>query len=568
MGFNGQFFCVVVFVFFVFASAASLLALRLPEAAARLALAIARSAVQVATILSVILLCFLVWSFYSNNFSLDAVAHYSSTTLPLGYKISAVWAGAAGSLLVWAVILYVMMAVWTNKTKDTPFDTTAMAIGSIMCAGFAAFLAFVSKPLALSPVVSQEGASLNPLLQNFWMVIHPPLLFIGYSGFLVPFAMILAAVFTGEFGSAEFHRTIRRWFLFAFCFLTLGIATGAKWAYVVLGWGGFWGWDPVENASLLPWLAALAALHSLAATRRAGKYRVWTVGLVGAPFLLCLVATFITRSGVLQSVHAFGANPMGTALLIMLGFVCGLWLVAIITAGIRLTAKPSSAEQGWIAGGGLSFITNLVLIFTIAAVAIGTFWPVISSALSGASVAPSRGFYDRISSVTGITLVVLVMVCGFLNWQANKRVRSAGVVAAHLGLIVLVIAAGVGAYGEKDVEVHLAKGVSQTIGGYEFTYISFQQTTSGEKIGVGPQVILRRGDMKETLWPHTGIYGNEQRTTEVAVHSGLFEDVYITFGGIDESNKAQLTVLFKPMMNWLWAAMLLITLGAAWMWLK
>jgi cytochrome c-type biogenesis protein CcmF len=566
MDFRAEVFCAVIFVFFVFSTVVSLLALRLPERGTKIAMAAARAAVQTAAILAVFLLGFFVWSFISDKFSLGAVAQYGSTNLSLGYKISASWAGAAGSLLVWSVILFVMMAAWTNRTKDTPFDMTAIAIGSVMCAGFAAFLVFVSKPFAVSVAGAEQGAGLNPLLQNIWMVIHPPLLFIGYSGFLVPFALIVAAVFTGEFGSAEFHRTLRRWFLFAFCFLTLGIATGAKWAYVVLGWGGFWGWDPVENASLLPWLVALSALHSLAITRRTGKFRVWTVGLVGAPFLLCLVATFITRSGMLQSVHAFGANLMGPALLIAIGFVCGLWLAAIVRAGTRITVPTTAGDLGWFIPG-LTFITNLVLIVFTVAVATGTFLPVLSRLFGPASITPSRIFYDKISSIAGVALVVLVIVCGVTNWRRNRRVRSVGVMAAHLGLIVLVIAAGVGAYGEKDIQLHLVKGVPQTIQGYQFTYTSFQQVKAGEKMSVGPQVIVQKGAMQKTLWPHNAIFDNEQRISEVAVHNGLLGDVYLIFDGLDENNNTQLTVLFKPMMGWLWGAMLLITLGAAWMWL-
>jgi cytochrome c-type biogenesis protein CcmF len=567
MNFDASLFCAVTFCLFTFAAVLALAALRLPERGAKIAMAAARAAIQTATILAVFLLGFFIWAFISDKFAYEAVAQYSSANLSMGYKISAAWAGAAGSLLVWSVILFVMMAVWTNTTKDTPFEMTAMAIGSVMCGGFAAFLVFVSRPFAVSAAGAEQGAGLNPLLQNFWMVIHPPLLFIGYSGFLIPFALIVAAVFTGEFGSAEIHRTLRRWFLFAFCFLTLGIATGAKWAYVVLGWGGFWGWDPVENASLLPWLVALAALHSLAITRRTGKFRVWTVGLVGAPFLLCLVATFITRSGMLQSVHAFGANPMGTALLITIGFVSGLWLVAIITAGFRTAAPATAASQGWFISG-LTFVTNLVFIFTAAAVATGTFWPILSRVFSEATVSPSRIFYDRISSVAGIALVALVIVCGVANLRRNGRVRAVGVVAAHLGLVILVIAAGAGALYEKETQLHIAKGMTEKAGGYEFTYQSFNHVEGKGKFGAGPQIILKKGDLKKTLWPHKEVFDTEQSTVEVAVHSGVLQDIYIIFDGLDENRNAQLTVFFKPMMSWLWGAMLLIVFGAAWMWLE
>jgi cytochrome c-type biogenesis protein CcmF len=564
MNFNAGVFCAVLFLLFAFAAICGLSALRLSERVSKIVLAAGRGAVQTAAILSVILLGFLIYAFIADHFSLKAVAEYSSKNLAPGYKISAAWAGASGSLLVWSVILFVLMAVWTNKAKDTPSDTTALAIGSIMCAGFAAFLMFVAKPFALLTAVPDDGAGLNPLLQNFWMVIHPPLLFAGYSGFLIPFVLMVSGALAGEPADAEFYLKIRRWLLFAFCFLTLGIATGAKWAYVVLGWGGFWGWDPVENASLLPWLVALAALHSLAISRRTGKFRIWTMALVAAPFLLCLVATFITRSGALQSVHAFGANPMGTALLIMIGFVCGLWLVAIITAGIR-TAAPAPAGAGWFVPG-LSFVTEMILVFAAIAVAVGTFWPILSRIFSGESFSPDRSFYDKVCSVAGIALVALVIVCSIENWSRNSRVKALGVVMAHLGLILLAVAAGVGAFGEKEVQLHIAKGMTQKAGGYEFTYMKFKHDQIREPFRVGPEVVLKKDSAKTTLWPHRNMYADGQTTTEVAVHSGLLKDVYIIFDGLDENDKVILAVLFKPMMTWLWFAMLLIILGAAWMW--
>jgi cytochrome c-type biogenesis protein CcmF len=564
MNFNPQIFCVIIFLFFVLATVLSLVAFRLSEEATKRILAAANGAVQAAATLAVISLGFLIWKFISDDFSIAAVAQYSESNLSLGYKISAVWAGAAGSLFIWSVMVFVLIAVWANRAKDTPFDLSTLAVGSAVCAGFAAFLVFVARPFALSPVTPEQGAGLNPLLLNFWMVIHPPLLFLGYSGFLIPFALIVSAAFTGSLGEADFQRSLRRWLLFAFCFLTLGIATGAKWAYVVLGWGGFWGWDPVENASLLPWLAALAALHSLAAARRTNRYRIWTVALVGLPFLLCLVATFITRSGVLQSVHAFGENPMGTALLILLGFASGLWLVAIITVCVG-AAETVEAKTGSLTDS-LLLITTLVLIFTAAAVAAGTFWPVLSRIFGGASLTPTRIFYDRISAVAGVSLAVLVCFAALINWQRDARIWCLGAVLSHLGFILLVVSAGVDHAYEKTAEMHLAKGGTQKMQGYEFTYTMFRHLESKTKVGVGPEILLRKENVKAKLWPHRDIYGNEQPITEVAVHSGLLEDVYIIFDGLDESNKVILAVLFKPMMTWLWFAMLLIILGAASMW--
>ncbi len=277
----------------------------------------ARRAELTAAGLSVVVLILFTAAFLTDDFSIAVVGQYSSAGLPFFYKLSAVWAGSAGSLLLWTVGVLLLFALWllSSETADLKFDAAALSIGAGLCCGFSALLIFVAKPFASCPVTIDDGAGLNPLLQNFWMIVHPPLLFVGYSAFLVPFVIVSASVFAGRAVDFASSRQLRRWLLFGICFLSLGIATVARWSYVELGWGGYWAWDPVENASLLPWLLAVAALHSLAGMRVANKFKLWIVVLSPVPFILCLVATFITRSGILASVHSFDQSIMFSALL-------------------------------------------------------------------------------------------------------------------------------------------------------------------------------------------------------------------------------------------------------------
>jgi len=618
-----------IFLLYCFATAFGLAALKLDSDRAAKLLLRARQTILAAAGLSIVVLVLLTAAFLTDKFSTAAVAQYSSTKLPFFYKISAVWAGSAGSLLLWSAIMFLLFALrLPGKIQNfgTTFDAAALSIGSVVCLAFSALLAFVARPFAITSVPLVEGMGLNPLLQNFWMVIHPPLLFVGYSAFLVPFVIALACVLSGKIEDTVLYKQLRWWLLFGVCFLSLGIATGARWSYVELGWGGYWAWDPVENTSLLPWFVAVAALHSIAGMRVADRFRRWTVILGPVPFILCLVATFATRSGVLTSLHSFQSSPlsvMSSALLALIGCCFLLWLVCVIRCCLW-TIAPSQQSRFYLDKSEILFWANVTLVFTAAVIGGATFWPVIWKVISSSSsgLAPTPKFYNAVISLAGIvwafllglaslsylprkrpvfTLKVLVCcamglvcfgifrlsekhllmslpcgICAFsftaIFLKLSHRLKTAGKVAgeiAHLGLLLLVVAAGF-SWGEQSVQTQLTKGEKITLGGYEFIYDSFKHQLSQEIPQAGPEIIVWKKGLKKTLWPHTNLHppsadsGSEpQSASEVAIHTGLLEDIYVSFDGIGSDGGVIITAKIKPFMSWLWLAAALIIAGVA-----
>lgn len=592
----------------------------------------ARRLMFIAAALSVVVLILLMVAFLTDDFSIAAVAQYSSTKLPFYYKISAVWAGSAGSLLLWWVFVLVVFALWQSRlvgiqnSREAPaFQAVALSVGSGICLGFSALLVFIAKPFASVEFSIDEGMGLNPLLQNFWMVIHPPILFIGYSAFLVPFVATLAYVLSNRENSplgSGIYRTIRRWLLFGICFLSAGIVTGARWSYVELGWGGYWAHDPVENASILPWFVAVAALHSIAGMRVADKFRLWAIVLAPVPFILCLVGTFITRSGILSSLHSFDQSVMSSALLVFISCCLLLWFAGSIRAFFVPAYKKATLPKGqfYLDKSEILLWTNIVLILAAAVIGIATFWPVISRVVGSSrlSFTPTAVFYNRVFTILGIILVFLL---GLVSLSDLPRGRSSfriivllscigllcfgcvlvisgqlaislalgicafsyssilvklllglkpkGTVAsriAHLGLLLLVIAVGF-SWNEQSVQAQLTKGEKITLAGFEFVYDSFEHKVDGEVTCVGPQIVVKKKGLQKSLWPHSSIYpgirDEARSTSEVAVHTGLIEDVYVSFDGVSPDGGVVITAKIKPFMLWLWLACALVIFGIA-----
>ena len=612
----------VVFLLYGFAAVFGLVALKLETGSAKEVFFRARAAVYAAAGFSVAALGLLTIAFLADDFSIAAVSRHSSTALHFLYKLSAVWAGSAGSLLLWSVGVFILFGLWLIKSDsdNLTFNAIALSIGAGLCLGFSALLVFVVKPFASCTLTVDDGAGLNPLLQNFWNVIHPPLLFVGYSSFSIPFVIVSASVFAGRAQVPAIYRQLRRWLLFGLCFLGLGIATGAKWSYVELGWGGYWAWDPVENASLLPWLVAVAALHSLASMRNAEKVKLWTAALAPGPFILCLFATFITRSGVLQSVHAFGQNIMFSALLTFIGCCCLLWLICIIRA-VKGSALISPFQKGAfrLEKSSLLFWANIIFVFTAVVIGTATFWPVIWKVFTNlhSGLALSRAFYDRVISVVGILLAFLVglsaltdlqkrsgfilklfvccsvglagflgcsiytvryycplcLACGIcafssvavlmklgLNLKAGSKIGGS---IAHLGLLLLVVTAG-SSSNEQVVQARLLKAEEIALGGYTIVYDAFKRRVIDDVTKVGPEIILRKKGLTKRLWPHNNLYPSGQSTAEVAVHTGLLEDIYISFDSVGWDGRVTIEAKLKPLMVWLWSSFLLIVAGLAW----
>ncbi|HWV92433.1 MAG TPA: heme lyase CcmF/NrfE family subunit, partial [Burkholderiales bacterium] len=343
-------------------------------------MSLARPAAQAQALLVAFAFGCLTWSFVTNDFSVSYVAMHSNSALPLHYRVAGVWGGHEGSFLLWCLILCVWMVAVSLFSAHLPEEMVARVLGimGLLAAGFIAFMLFTSNPFERLFPAPPDGRDLNPLLQDPGMVLHPPMLYMGYVGFSVAFCFAVAALLSGRLDAA-WARWSRPWTTVAWCFLTLGIALGSWWAYYELGWGGFWFWDPVENASFMPWLVGTALVHSLAVTEKRGTFRSWTVLLAIVAFSLSLLGTFIVRSGVLTSVHAFATDPArGVFILAFLAVVVGgsltLYAMRAGAVGAGGAFAPVSRESMLLAN-------NILLIVAMASVLLGTLYPLFLDAL-------------------------------------------------------------------------------------------------------------------------------------------------------------------------------------------
>lgn len=352
----------------------------------------------------------------THDLGIEYVASYTSTTLPLQYTVAAFWGGQQGSLLFWALILTSCTAVVVLQNRDKHRELMPYVTAVLMTttAFFLFMLAFVTPPFARLGFIPAEGRDLNPLLQNYWMTVHPPSLYIGYVGFAVPFAFAIAALATGKLGDV-WIRTTRRWTLFAWFFLTLGNLFGAEWAYRVLGWGGYWAWDPVENAAFLPWLTGTAFLHSVMIQEKKSMLKVWNMVLVILTFALTIFGTFLTRSGVISSVHAFTQSGLGPY------FLSFLALVVVVSVGLliwRLPLLRSENELDSLISRESTFLfNNLILVGIAFAVFWGTMFPVISEAVRGVKITVGPPFFNKVNAPLGLVLLFLTGVGPVIAWR-------------------------------------------------------------------------------------------------------------------------------------------------------
>ncbi len=381
-----------------------------------------------------------------SDFSLEYVAAYSSTTLPTVYKITSLWGGQQGSLLFWTWLLsiFTSIAAFQNRRRNPEIAPYALAVMAGVAIFFLGMLNFVTRPFDLLATIPREGSDLNPLLQNYWMAIHPPSLYTGYVSSTVPFAFGAAALITGKLDDA-WIRTTRRWAIFSWFFLTLGNMFGARWAYEVLGWGGYWAWDPVENAAFMPWLVMTAYLHSVMIQERKDMLKVWNLALIGLAFGLTLFGTFITRSGVISSVHSFTQSGLGPYFLTFL-IVVTLSYTALLIFRSKELRSPAEFES-YLSREAAFLFNNLVLVGIAFAVFWGTIFPVLSEAVRGVKITVGPPFFNRVNGPLALALVFLMGVGPLIAWRrttVDNLLRSfaapvimgvaTGVVAALAGL--------------------------------------------------------------------------------------------------------------------------------------
>ncbi|MEN5041260.1 heme lyase CcmF/NrfE family subunit [Stenotrophomonas sp. TWI1149] len=565
-------------------------------------------------------------AFVTQDFSVRYVAENSNSLLPLAYRYSAVWGAHEGSLLLWALVLAVWCGAVARWSKRLPAVVSARVLGvlGIISIGFLAFLIFTSNPFARLIPAPLEGRDLNPLLQDPGLIIHPPMLYIGYVGFAVPFAFAIAALLEGRV-DARWLRWTRPWTNVAWGFLTLGIALGSWWAYYELGWGGWWFWDPVENASFMPWLAGAALIHSQAVTEKRGSFASWTLLLAIAAFALSLLGTFLVRSGVLTSVHSFAADPSrGTFILIFLALVIGGALLLYALRAGALTSEdprrgflPTSRET-------LLLANNLLLAAACGMVLLGTLYPLLADALGLGKVSVGPPYFGTLFVVLMAPLVALLPFGPLVNWQRDQASRRVAMLAPWAGLALLLgviayfmapqgalktaagvtgaawVAFGTGrfvwtrlrgngrftaemvgmllAHGGVAVflagallvealnvqrEVALAPGQSLVVGTYEvrFEGVDHQQ---------GPNYVADRGHLRvllhdrelALLHPEKRLYASGgQVMTEAGIHARLNGDVYVALGESLGNNAWAVRVHIKPFVRWIWLGALLMALG-------
>ncbi len=376
-----------------------------------------------------------------DDFSVSYVAAYSNRALPLLYKLSAFWAGNAGSLLLWQVSLAVMSAVVVN-TKEIADRPLIPYVGLVLTANtlfFLILLAIIDNPFALNPLPSADGRGLNPLLQNPGMILHPLTLFLGYVGFTVPYAYAIAALFAGRFSDSYWIRRTRRWTLFSWLFLTLGILLGGLWAYQELGWGGIWMWDPVENASLMPWLVATAFIHSVMMQERKKMLKIWNVALIQLTYLLCIFGTFLVRSGVLTSVHAFGDSSMGAFFLIFLAAGIAVSLYALMSRAHLLKTGGAQFES-FLSKESSFLVNNLLFVGLFFATFLGTMFPLLSELVTGTRITVSTPFFNKVNGPIFLALFIVLGVCPLIAWQKSSGRRFMRNFSVPLGATVVTLA--------------------------------------------------------------------------------------------------------------------------------
>ncbi|ALM51430.1 heme lyase CcmF/NrfE family subunit [Halomonas huangheensis] len=381
-------------------------------------------------------------SYMLDDFSVINVADNSNSMLPWYYKFSAVWGNHEGSVLLWSLILGGWSFAVGCFSRALPPDMVARVLGvmGLVSTGFLAFVLFTSNPFARTlPNVPPDGADLNPLLQDIGLIIHPPMLYMGYVGFSVVFAFAIAALLGGRLDSA-WTRWARPWTNIAWAFLTVGIALGSWWAYYELGWGGWWFWDPVENASLLPWLAGTALIHSLAVTEKRGTFKSWTVLLAIITFSLSLMGTFLVRSGVLTSVHAFANDPSrGLFILVLLGITVGL---SLLLFALRAPRVSQPGAFNWLSRDALLLVNNILLVVMTVTVLLGTVYPLLLDALSLGKISVGPPYFNA------VFVPLTVILCAFMGLGPSarwKRMTGRELVRrlALAGVLALVIGAAI-----------------------------------------------------------------------------------------------------------------------------
>ena len=561
----------------------------------------------------------------TDDFSIKYIAGHSNSLLPTQYKFASVWGGHEGSLLLWML----MLSGWTLAvaifSRTLPLAMVARVIGilGLVSTGFLMFILITSSPFERLLPAPQDGKDLNPLLQDPGLVIHPPMLYMGYVGFSVAFAFAVSALLSGRMDAA-WARWSRPWTIVAWIFMTAGIALGSWWAYYELGWGGWWFWDPVENASLMPWLFGTALIHALMVTDKRGGFKAWSVLLAIGAFSLSLLGTFLVRSGVLTSVHAFASDPKrGVFILIFLAVVVG---VSLTLFAWRAPKATLGGKMGLVSRESMLIANSVLLVVATGAVLLGTIYPLIVDALNLGKLSVGAPYFNAVFVPLMVPVVFLMVPGGIAHWREARWAQlghdlrlpaMAAVVAgvaiwtltergtwltgmgmalatwvvvgllmqiairmkkpgrippsfwgmhlAHLGIAVITV--GITMVKSYEVERDVRMGLNDTV-----TIENYSFELTGVSDVDGPNYKALRGDVKvtkdgkylEMLYPEKRKYfSSAMPMTEAGIDSGLFRDLYVSLGEPIEGERLQwsVRVFYKPFVSWLWYGAILMVFG-------
>src|SRR5712671_1665896 len=386
------------------------------------------------------------YALLTHDFSVSYVAHVGSRSVPTWVSIVSLWSSLEGSILFWGLVMgvYVAVATWRNADKHPEYMPYAVGVWLLCGAFFSFLLAGPAQPFATMPAPPLDGPGPNALLQNHYlMVIHPPFLYSGYVGMTIPFGLACAALLVGRLGP-DFIRPLRNFLLLPWIFLTVAIVLGGWWAYEVLGWGGYWAWDPVENASFLPWLTATAALHSALLVERKGVLKGWTVTLVIATYLLTILGTFMTRSGVFNSVHSFTQSAIGPTILV---FLAAILLFSVVLLALRIDSLEAEGRlESAVSREGMFLVNNLFFVVFTFTVLVGTVFPLVVEAVRGKQMSVGRPYFDAMVVPVGTALLFLLGVGPALPWgkASRKEMQRALLPPFITGVVVLAIGYALG----------------------------------------------------------------------------------------------------------------------------
>lgn len=572
---------------------------------------VARPAVFANAVFCTFAFCCLAWCFYTSDFSVMNVANNSNSMLPWFYRLSATWGSHEGSILFWTLLLALWGLAVAVCSRRLPQDVMARVIGvmGLISVGLTLFMLLTSDPFIRLFPAAHEGRDLNPLLQDPGMVFHPPLLYMGYVGMVVPFAFAVAALIGGRLDAA-WARWTRPWTSAAWIFLTLGISLGSYWSYYELGWGGWWFWDPVENSSFVPWLLMTAQLHALVLLRFRAHLTKTVLFFCIVSFALCLLGTFIVRSGVIQSVHAFASDPNRGAFLLVISL---LMVVPALFLFMIRAPKFESAKQ--ISGIEDISLVLAVLLLAVTAVCVlfGTLYPLVHEALGKGSLSVGAPYFNSIFAPMAILAALMIgavqlkkspmwtwgatfilsaiaaLYCGFFTEVKSSVYTTAGVfsalwiicsfmaslrskkhknffaLVAHLGIAVSIIGVIGDTQYSQEAVVRMGPGQGRPLGDVIFVYEETRKVdTNAFFADEGKVLVLNKNeDVIDELHPQRQTYkSNGMEMTAAGISHGFFRDFYVSMGNRLSSDEFLVRLSIRPLVSWIWIGGLIMLLSA------